>query len=193
MAQFHSLSYNQLQGLVNAGGVVAGDLYYANDRQQLFVAVSDGSIFPTSMILTGNIVGTPGAEGASGAQGPQGSTGATGLDGATGATGATGPTGPQGPAGAGATSNFTVQPGDYTSSIEDNTIFCNGTGDQQITLTTTGITAGKVYTVSVVVTQTGTITVISQNGEQIEGEADAALFGGDSIDLAWTGTNWILQ
>lgn len=194
MSVFHSLSYRSLQGLVTVGGVVAGDLYYANDTQQLYIACTDGSIAPTtSIIMSGSIVGTPGAEGVTGATGQQGPAGANGSTGATGATGATGPTGPQGPAGAGATSNFTAQPGNYTSAITDNTIFANGTVNQTITLTTTGLTAGQVITVSVVVTQTAVVTVQSQNGETIEGEGSAALYGGDSLDLCWTGSSWIVQ
>jgi hypothetical protein len=47
--------------------------------------------------------------------------------------------------------------------------------------------------VSVVITQAAVVTVQSQNGETIEGESDALLYGGDSLTLCWTGTNWIVQ
>jgi hypothetical protein len=87
MVTFHSLKYAAIQGLATKGAIVVGDLYYANDTQELYLACTDGSIAPlSSLILSGNIQGTPGGDGPTGAPG---------------ATGATGATGPQGPAGSG--------------------------------------------------------------------------------------------
>jgi hypothetical protein len=96
MAVFHSLPYEQIQRLATAGSIVAGDLYYANDTLQLFIAATDGALVPAAnIILSGSIVGQAGGDGPTGPTGPEGATGAAG------ATGATGATGPQGPAGSG--------------------------------------------------------------------------------------------
>lgn len=87
MAVFHSLPYNGIQRLIQIGGIVAGDIYFANDTQQTFIAATDGSLVPTtSIIMSGNITGEPGADG------PPGPTGADGADGTPGAQGEPGST-----------------------------------------------------------------------------------------------------
>lgn len=87
MAAFHSLPKASLLALTNTGGVNPGDVYFANDTGETFLAMTGENGKPgiaplSSLILTGKyaLAGTPGA------------------DGAPGATGATGPAGPQGPA-----------------------------------------------------------------------------------------------
>src|ERR1700687_4236668 len=68
---------------------VPGDLYYDSSANpgQLFIAATDGHLVPlSSMILSGNITGTPGE------------TGQQGIQGNTGPRGSQGDTGPQGPA-----------------------------------------------------------------------------------------------
>lgn len=108
MAQFHSLPSKDLP--LTTG--ISGDLYYANDTQQLFVC-AQGYLFPVSGILAGGIqlaevgpAGTQGPAGRDGAdsqvpgpQGPPGQAGSNGSQGPVGATGLTGATGPQGPIG----------------------------------------------------------------------------------------------
>jgi collagen triple helix repeat protein len=95
MAQFHSMPYNKLLILAQAGQIVPGDVYMANDTAQLYLAATDGSIVPMASLIFSGIIS--GEAGAPGPQGPQGPAGATGSTGSTGATGATGPAGPQGP------------------------------------------------------------------------------------------------
>lgn len=177
MATFHSLSYQGILSLVQSGKIVTGDLYFANDTGTLFLACTDG-ISNISLIMTGQISGEVGAVGLTGATGPQGPQGATG---------ATGPTGPQG---AGANQNVTTQSGDYVTAITDKTILCDGTGTQAITLNTTGLVAGSVYTVTV--TGTAIVTVTPQSG-QIESEASATAYEGDSLDFLFDGTNFWIQ
>jgi hypothetical protein len=81
MAQFHALPYESLLALVNSGGAVPGDLYYASDRKELFLAITgqpNPSVFPlSSLILTGeySLSGPQGPAGATGATGPQGPAG----------------------------------------------------------------------------------------------------------------------
>ena len=78
MAQFISMSKQNLLALVNGGKAIAGNLYYANDTQELFLCVTGNpnpALFPmTSLILSGNyeLQGPPGAAGATGPAGPQG-------------------------------------------------------------------------------------------------------------------------
>lgn len=63
----------------------------------------------------------------------------------------------------------------YTTAATDDTILCNGSSPQTITLTADGITAGKTYTVTVRITSKGPVTVVSQNGEEIEGDDEGAI------------------
>jgi hypothetical protein len=56
-----------------AGEVVAGNIMFANDTQEVFfVAVGSGLVPLSSIVLTGSITGTPGPAG------PQGPAGADG-------------------------------------------------------------------------------------------------------------------
>jgi hypothetical protein len=163
---------------------VFGDLYYANDTQQLFFACTQGLFPAASLVLSGNIVGQAGLAGNPGPTGPQGPQGATG------ATGPTGPTGPQGPAGAGANQNVTTQTGNYTTATTDKTMLCSGSGPQSIILTTTGLATASVYTVTV--TGAGPVTITPQSG-QIEGESSATAYEGDSLDFLFDGANYYIQ
>jgi hypothetical protein len=176
MAVFHSLSYAQILGLAQRvpSGIVPGDCYFANDQASLYVAATDGSLVPfTSIIMSGNITGEPGPAG------PESTV--------------PGPQGPQGPAGEGASSNLTIQSGNYQTVADDGTVLCTGAVAQTITLLSTGISAGQKFTVTVLSTATATVTAVSQNGETIENEDSAELYCGDSADFCWTGTNWIVQ
>jgi hypothetical protein len=79
MAQFHSMRYNQILLLAQAGQIVPGDVYMANDTAQLYLAATDGSIVPmASLIFSGIISGETGAPGPAGPQGPTGATGPAG-------------------------------------------------------------------------------------------------------------------
>jgi hypothetical protein len=82
MATFNSLKKQQLIAMASAGQIVAGNLYFANDTQELFLAVTgtpNAALFPmSSLILSGEYE-------LAGNQGPQGIQGETG------------PAGPQGP------------------------------------------------------------------------------------------------
>jgi hypothetical protein len=192
MATFHSLSYQSILSLVEAGKIVTGDLYFANNTGTLYLACTDG-LSNVSLIMTGQISGEPGAVGLTGATGPQGPQGPQGADGSTGpqgATGATGPTGPTGPQGASANQNVRTVSGDYATEITDKTILCTGDTEQEIVLTTTGLATGAVYTVTV--TGTAVVTVTPQSG-QIESEANAAAYEGDSLDFLFDGTNFWIQ
>jgi hypothetical protein len=79
--QFISLKKQQLLAQANAGQIVPGNLYFSNDTQELFLAVTgepNAALFPmSSLILTGQyeLAGVPGPAGADGAQGPKGDTG----------------------------------------------------------------------------------------------------------------------
>lgn len=59
MAVFHSMKYAALQNLLSLGQIVAGDLYYTTDTQQLYIACTTTNngvgIAPTNQILTGAI------------------------------------------------------------------------------------------------------------------------------------------
>ncbi len=59
MARFHSMSHVKLLALLNSVGVVAGDLYYATDTHELFIActTTEGNvgIAKTGLIMTGHI------------------------------------------------------------------------------------------------------------------------------------------
>ncbi|MGC2530668.1 MAG: hypothetical protein WA639_23230 [Candidatus Acidiferrum sp.] len=71
-----------LTALVEQGGqIIPGDIYYANDDNPgtTYLAATDGALVPIgSLILSGNITGTPGSVGPAG---PQGETGETGPQG----------------------------------------------------------------------------------------------------------------
>jgi hypothetical protein len=177
MSVFHSLSYAQIQGLAQRvpTGIVAGDCYFANDTLQLFIAATDGSLVPfTNIILSGNITGEPGPAGA--------------------ASTVPGPQGPVGPAGPSSEGNFSIQSGDYQTLATDGTVLCTGAVAQMITLLTDGISAGQVFTVTVLITATAQILVTSQHGEQIQAQSEpVALYNGDSLSFCWNGSGWILQ
>jgi hypothetical protein len=173
MAVFHSLAYNAILSLAQRvpSGIVPGDCYFANDRAELFVAATDGALVPfSSIIMSGNITGEPGPVGPA----------------------STVP-GPQGPAGESASSNLTIQNGNYQTVADDGTVLCTGSVAQTITLLSTGISAGQKFTVTVLSTATATVAVASQNGEAIENEDSAELYCGDSADFCWTGSNWVVQ
>jgi hypothetical protein len=74
MPEFISAPLNRIRAMATAGQVIAGNVYFANDVQQTFICATDGSLVPmSSIILSGNITGTPGPAG------PQGPAGADGL------------------------------------------------------------------------------------------------------------------
>jgi hypothetical protein len=81
MAQFISLKKQQLLAQASAGQIVAGNLYFASDTQELFLAVTgepNPALFPmSSLILTGQyeLAGNPGPAGADGERGPAGPQG----------------------------------------------------------------------------------------------------------------------
>lgn len=85
MAQFLSVKKQTLIAMANAGQIVAGNLYFASDTQELFLAVTgepNPALFPmSSLILTGQyeLAGNPGPAGADGAQGPKGDPGSPGI------------------------------------------------------------------------------------------------------------------
>lgn len=90
-AQFHSMPFAKFP---NPG--VSGDLYYATDRQELYLCAS-GAMFAMSGVLNGGIsLDSVGPQGPVGSTGPQGSAGATGPQGPQGPQGGTGATGSQG-------------------------------------------------------------------------------------------------
>jgi hypothetical protein len=181
VAVFHSMSHAQLLSLLTMNSVVAGDFYFENDTQTLFIAATttaDGAvgIAPTNMLLTGGMT-----LGFNGAVGPAGETGPAG------------PTGPQGPAGSGSENNVAVESGDYTAATTINTILCTGAVIQNITLTTDGLTVGQIYTVTVLITAKQ-VNVVAQHGEAIEGDTGGAiLFRGDSAGFMWTGSGFVIQ
>jgi hypothetical protein len=77
MAQFISAPLQRILAMANAGQIVAGNIYYANDQQppQTFISATDGSLIPmSSIILSGNITGEPGPQGPAGADGANGLT-----------------------------------------------------------------------------------------------------------------------
>jgi hypothetical protein len=84
MAQFISMKKQQLIAMASAGQIVAGNLYFSNDTQELFLAVTgtpNAALFPmSSLILTGEyeLAGNQGPAGADGAQGPAGPHGPAG-------------------------------------------------------------------------------------------------------------------
>jgi hypothetical protein len=164
---FHSLKYSAILALAQRvpSGIVSGDCYFSCDTLQLFVAATDGALVPfSSIIMSGNITGEPG------------------------------PAGPQGPAGEGASSNLTFQSGNYQTVADDGTVLCTGAVAQTITLLATGISDGQKFTVTVLSTAIATVSVVSQNGETVEDDAEgAALYAGDSMDFVWTGSDWVVQ
>src|SRR5271163_3232616 len=115
MAVFHSLKYSAILALAAKNACVPGDLYYACDDQNLYICATDGSVAPAAgIIMSGGITGEPGPAGpASTVPGPQG---------------------PQGPAGEGASSNLTIQSGNYQTVANDGTVLCTGAIAQTITL-----------------------------------------------------------
>jgi|HubBroStandDraft_6_1064221.scaffolds.fasta_scaffold00925_6 hypothetical protein len=56
---FHSLTQAQLLSLLNAGNIVVGDIYYAQDVQTVYIACNTTAngvgIAPTHMLLSGGI------------------------------------------------------------------------------------------------------------------------------------------
>jgi hypothetical protein len=174
MAVFHSMTKNAIMATAAAGQTVSGDLYFATDFSELYIAATDGSVAPVAGILMqGGITGEPGPAGpASTVPGPQG---------------------PIGPAGAGSTNNVAVESGDYTAPTTVNTILCTGAVIQNITLTTDGLTVGQIYTVTVLITAKQ-VNVVAQHGEAIEGDTGGAiLFRGDSAGFMWTGSGFVIQ
>jgi hypothetical protein len=191
MATFHSLKLSAILGLAANNACISGDIYYSTDTMEVFIAATDGSVAPLAGILmSGGITGT---QGPSGAQGQTGNVGPTGATGAQGEQGIQGEIGPQGPAGEGSSNNLTIQSGNYQTLLTDNCVLCPGTVAQQIMLRTAGITAGQIFTVTVLSTATAVVTVVSQSGELIENESSAELYAGDSIDFCWSGTYWVAQ
>jgi hypothetical protein len=177
MAVFHSLKYSAILALAANNACVPGDLYYACDDHNLYICATDGSVAPAAgIIMSGGITGEPGPAGAaSTVPGPQGEIG------------------PQGPDGEGASSNLTIQSGNYSTVADDGTVLCTGAVAQTITLLSTGISAGQKFTVTALSTATATVTVVSENAETIENEDSTELYCGDSADFCWTGSNWVVQ
>ena len=81
MAQFISVKKQTLIVMANAGQIVPGNLYFADDTQELFLAVTgepNAALFPmSSLILSGtySLAGPAGPAGAAGETGPQGPKG----------------------------------------------------------------------------------------------------------------------
>lgn len=77
MAQFHSLTRKDFPPL--SAGVV-GDVYFATDTRELFIALGGGGLVPLDGLLAGNgPVGPQGPAGVAGPIGPQGPAGPTGF------------------------------------------------------------------------------------------------------------------
>jgi hypothetical protein len=69
MAQFISAPLRTILAMAQASQIVPGNIYYSNDQNpgQSFIAATDGSLVPmSSIILSGNITGTPGPAGRKG-------------------------------------------------------------------------------------------------------------------------------
>jgi hypothetical protein len=189
MAVFHSLPYNKIIQLLNGSGLVAGDLYFSTDSSTLYVACTntDGAvgIAQTGLILTGNLQLGFNGNAASIAGAAVVGTPQAGdvliFDGESWI--------PQAESG-GQTNNVTTQSGDYSTTITDGTILCNGGAPQTITLTTTGLKSGDVYTVKVI--GNSTATVQAQSG-LIDGESSFTLYSKDAVDLVFDGTNFYLE
>jgi len=182
------------------GGAGPGDIVFANDTKETFVLATDGHVVPMSgIVLSGSIVGEAGAEGSTGPAGEQGNDGPQGSPGQQGPTGSTGPAGvagpqgavgPQGPAGSGSGQLvFKSTAVDYTTLATDSDI--EATAACTITLTTSGLTPGKLYRVKNS-SASGVVTVIGQ-ASLIEGQGSASLYGGDSGDFVFNGTNFLVQ
>jgi len=179
MAQtFHSMKSAQILGLLNSSGLVASDLYYATDTQQLYVACTNQDstvgIAETGMILTGDI--ELGFNGAVGAQGEQGEQGEQGI---------------QGPPGTGSLEVVGV----YTSSsnvpITVTAAFANSSSAITLTIVTASLTTGQVTNVKNI--GLGVCSVVGASGN-IDGQsASVDLLTDDSISLLWDGTNFWLQ
>ncbi len=189
MATFHSLKYAAILSLLNSSGLVAGDLYFSTDQSTLYLACTntDGAvgIAQTGLILTGNIQ--------LGFNGNAASIAGTAVVGTPQAGDVLVFNGenwiPQAESG-GQTNNVTTQSGNYSTAITDDTIFCNGTEPQAITLTTTGLKAGHVYTVKVI--GGSSATVVAESG-LIDGEDAVELFASDSADFQFDETNFYLE
>ena len=78
--------------------------------------------------------------------------------------------------------------GNYTTATTDEVVVA--TASCTITLKTTGLPTGHVYTVTN--SSSGSVTVQPASG-LIEGEADAVLYEKDSLDLLFDGTNFIVK
>src|SRR5580700_3968498 len=126
MAVFHSTSYAKILALLNSQGLVAGDLYYATDTLNLYLACtnqdSSVGIALTGTIMTGSIeLGFDGARGNDGPAGPAG------------------PTGPQGPAGTGSIKNIHIATANYTTSVSDDVVLANSATPITILITTASL------------------------------------------------------
>jgi hypothetical protein len=189
-ATFHSIPYNKIIALLNGAGLVSGDLYYANDTQTLYLALTntDGAvgIAQTGLILTGAIQLGFNGNVSSLAGEPVSGTPEVGqvltFDGSKWTPATPSSSTPQ-------TVNVS---GAYTTSADDDVLFVALGSAAQITLTTDGIVQGKTYRVTLTTTSQAA-TVVSQNGELINGDPNAQLLGGDSLDFCWQGESWVLQ
>ena len=191
MAVFHSMSQAAIMGLLSSQGLIANDLYYGTDSQALYIACTntDGSvgIAETGMIMTGAI--------SLGFNGNATSLGGAPIVGVPtiGQTLVFNGTSWEPQTAATTTPNIVNVSADYTTQITDDVLLVNLASAATITLTTDGLTAGHTYTVTLVV-GSAQASVVSQHGEDIEGESDGALlFEGDSVNLFWSGAYWVIQ
>jgi hypothetical protein len=188
---FHSLTQAGILRLLNSQGLVANDLYYAQDIQKLYVCCTntDNSvgIAETGMILTGAI--TLGFNGNATSLGGAAIVG-TPTEGQTLVFDGTNWV-PQ--TAASSSPNIVNVTGNYSTQITDDVLLVNLASPATITLTTDRLVAGKIYTVTLVV-GSAQASVVGEHGETIEGDAEGALlFEGDSVDLFWTGSNFVVQ
>jgi len=140
---------------------VPGDIWFAQDTTEVFFVLASNVLVNINGLLSGT-----------GAVGPKGDTGA------------------QGPVGPAYVPSVVEKTGDYTTSVDDDIVLANFSAPHTITLITSGIPAGKKYTVTVI--GAAKATVVPQSGP-INGESDAVLFEGDSLDLLWDGANFFVQ